>query len=658
MSKQTLKYLFTILTCLCFGCEESSVSGTQGEPPDGGGGGDVVVQTCDPKDDMCLTKNEVVHCVNGKRISEYCPENEFCFDGKCGGIVCEANKIESCLPNGKYHGCNHLGTGMGDFDCSYGTTCVEGECKPRLCLEGAGRCLDEDTIVLCNEAGTAYEVEKKCSDIAEKTICEDGACISICDKTTKEASYIGCEYWAVDLDNAIDAGVYDAAGQPFAVVLSNTHETLTANVSIYTKIEGKVTETLKMSIPPKALKGAFLPNACYDNNYKCLRAYAVNGTCISDTAFYIKSDLPITAAQFNPLHNVDVFSNDASLLFPTTALGRRYKILGRPQWYDDMHAFVTIVATEPGQTEVAFEAACTMMSGIDKKGGTIYPMKRGEVQTFYLDQYDILNLETRYIGDDPTGSIVTANKNVAVFAGNEATSIPETDPVTCCADHIEHQQYPLGAWGKKYNASKLKPRGKERDMWRILARVDDTRVTFTTRCTDVEGCKTDSPVLNQGYIDLNDGEYIDILTTESFNIEANSPVLVGQFMSGQNDPLDPETMTQTPDWAGIGDPAYLIGVPVEQYRKSYQFLAPDNYEEDYITIVAPVRATVELDGKLVDETKFKAFGNKKFKLAYMRIEDGAHSIEASDPIGLFSYGVDNYVSYGYPAGLDLKNLFD
>lgn len=656
MSKYSLINILAILliSCLSSACGESSVTGTS----NGGGGGDVTVVTCDPKDDMCLSNYEVLHCVDGRRISEYCAEGELCFDGKCGGIICEANHIESCLPNGKYYGCNQLGTGMGEFECSYGTTCVDGACKPRLCLEGAGKCLDEDTIILCNEAGTAYDVEKKCSDIEEKSICEDGACISICDKTSKDASYIGCEYWAVDLDNAIDAGVYDAAGQPFAVVLSNTHETLTANVSIFTKINGSIVETLTMSIPPKALRGAFLPNACYDNEHTCDRAYAVNGTNISDTAFYIKSDLPITAAQFNPLHNVDVFSNDASLLFPTTALGKRYKILGRPQWYDDMHAFMTVVATEPGQTEVVVQASCTIKSGVDKKGGIVYAMKKGDIQTFYLDQYDILNLETGYIGDDPTGSVITANKNVAVFAGNEATSIPETDPVTCCADHIEHQQYPLGAWGKQYNASKLKPRGKERDMWRILARVDGTHVTFTTRCSNMSGCQTDSAVLNQGHIDLNDGDYIDILTTESFNIEASSPILTAQFMTGQNDPLDPETMTQTPDWAGIGDPAYLIGVPVEQYRKSYQFLAPDNYKEDYITIVAPVSASVELDGKVVEESKFSAFGNQKYKLAYIRIEDGAHSIEASEPIGLFSYGVDDYVSYGYPAGLDLKTLFE
>jgi hypothetical protein len=141
-------------------------------------------------------------------------------------------------------------------------------------------------------------------------------------------------------------------------------------------------------------------------------------------------------------------------------------------------------------------------------------------------------------------------------------------------------------------------------------------------------------------------------------IEASAPVVVGQFMTGQNDPLDPETMTQTPDWAGIGDPAYIIGVPIEQYRTTYQFLAPSKYAQDYITIVAPLSASVTLDGSVLPESDFFTFGDGTYKAAYKRIEDGRHEIVASEPIGLFSYGFDNYVSYGYPAGLDLKELFD
>lgn len=640
--KQAFRWGILLIAAGLVSCD-SQEGGSDPDPTDPG---NVVIKTCDPKDDICHSPNEVFHCVDGIRKLEYCASGEFCFEGKCGSVVCTANEIESCLPDGRYHGCNSLGTGVGDYECEYGTTCVDGACVPRLCIEGSGVCMDEETIALCNRAGTAYTEETKCSDIQAKTVCEKGACIPICDKSTKDASYIGCEYWAVDLDNAIDAGVYDAAGQPFAVVLSNTHATLTAEVKVLTKESGKVVEVVSFEVPPNGLKTVILPNKCYDGGGSCGRAYSVNGTVITDTSFYIKSDLPITAAQFNPLDNVDVFSNDASLLFPTTALGRRYMVMSRQQHYDVFHGFLTIVATQPGQTEVIVEASCKVLGGIDKAGKPIYAMKKGDIQTFYLDQYDILNLETDGKGEDFTGSLVTSDKIVAVFSGTEATSLPETDPVTCCADHIEHQLYPMGAWGRKYNAVKLKPRGKERDLWRILARMDGTRVVTTPN------------VFKQDQVTLNAGQWIDVLTTQSFEIEASSPVLVGQFMTGQNDPLDPETHTQTPDWAGIGDPAFIIGVPVEQYRSNYQFLAPNKYAKDYITIVAPKDAQVLLDGTAVEESEYFEFGNGAYKAAYKLVSDGRHEISATKPIGLFSYGVDNYVSYGYAAGLDLKDLFE
>ena len=216
-----MKFEIRCLVCLGVlgllqGCNDAPVDTP---PPDGG---DVVNRQCDEADNMCLSENEVLHCVDGYRKREYCNSGELCFDGRCGVIVCEAGKILSCLENGKYHGCNSLGTGEGDYDCPTGQTCVEGRCQNRLCMPDSGKCKNDEVILLCNEAGTAYTVEKKCNDISPKTVCDNNQCVPICDRTVKEASYIGCEYWAVDLDNAIDGGVYDAQGQPFAVVLSNT----------------------------------------------------------------------------------------------------------------------------------------------------------------------------------------------------------------------------------------------------------------------------------------------------------------------------------------------------------------------------------------------------------------------------------------------------
>lgn len=631
---------------LLIGIIVSGCSTDSSDDETGSNGNAIVVKKCDPEENMCLSETEVLHCVGADRVREYCPANSLCYGGVCAPVSCTPYEIQSCLESGKYHGCNPVGTGYGDFDCPMDQTCVDNQCTARLCKAGDGRCLDEETILLCNEAGTSYSVKKKCQDIADKTVCDNNSCVPICEKSTKDASYIGCEYWAVDLDNAIDAGVYDAAGQAFAVVVSNTHATLTANVDVYYRTDSQTRKMLSFDIPPDGLRTVYLPDKCYDGGGSCARAKYVNGTNISDSAYYIKSDLPITAAQFNPLENVQVFSNDASLLFPTTALGRRYMALGRKQHYDVFSAFVTIVAVEPGQTKVEFKANCKFQPGKDKNSQPIPGMQKGDIQTFYLDQFDVLNLETAVFGEDPTGSTVTADKNVAVFVGNEATSLPETDPVTCCADHIEHQQYPLGAWGKEYNAVKLKPRGKERDLWRILARTNDTVVTTTPAVTGAES------------VTLNAGQWFDILTTESFTIHATSPVLVGQFMAGQNDPNDPETGTFTKDSANIGDPAYLIGVPVEQYRTSYKFLTPGKYAEDYITIVAPLDATVKLDGDIISPAEFFTFGENKYKAAYRMVEDGPHSLEASAPVGLFSYGFDHYVSYGYPAGLDLKELFE
>ena len=655
MRKHTVPLLFFVaVIALCaLGCDEPSK-----EKPSG-----VVIVKCNPAENTCLSRTEVWHCVGDERVREYCPREEYCFAGECNPVVCQAGRIDSCLEDGRYHGCNVMGTGEGDFDCPDNKTCSDGECIQRLCLEGTGNCLDDETIMLCNKAGTAFTERKKCADIAPKTICEEDRCIPICEQQHKVASYIGCEYWAVDLDNAIDGqGTLDAAAQPFAVVLSNTHEKYTASVEVYERQgdpgDRKTMRVLSFDVPPGELVTIFLPTDCYrcqeiDAQTKkcvswyppCGAAYFVNGTTIQDAAFYIKSDLPITAAQFNPLENVDVFSNDASLLFPVTALGQRYMVMSRRQHYDIFSGFVTVVATQPGQTEVAVQTSCNTRAGVDKNGKTIPAMRRGDTQIFYLDQYDVLNLATAAIGDDLTGSTVTSNKAVAVFAGNEATSIPETDPVTCCADHIEHQLYPLGAWGRRYNAVKLKPRGQERDMWRILARTDNTVVTTTPN------------IFSEESLTLNAGQWYDYLGTASFTIEATAPILVGQFMTGQFDPLNPETGAQDPRWAGIGDPAFIIGVPIEQYRTDYRFLVPAKYKEDYITIVAPKDASAQLDGEAVADNLFHTFGDGTYKYAYIMVEDGVHTITATKPIGLFSYGIDRAVSYGYPAGLDLRELY-
>ena len=45
-----------------------------------------------------------------------------------------------------------------------------------------------------------------------------------------------------------------------------------------------------------------------------------------------------------------------------------------------------------------------------------------------------------------------------------------------------------------------------------------------------------------------------------------------------------------------------------------------------------------------------------YRVARLRLEDGHHVFQADPIFGVIVYGFDDYVSYGYPGGLDLKDL--
>ena len=92
-------------------------------------------------------------------------------------------------------------------------------------------------------------------------------------------------------------------------------------------------------------------------------------TALTRHAYRIHSTFPVVAYQFNPLENVNVFSNDASLLKPTEALTPigdelepAYVALGWPQTIANssdpdtnfspqnpvsLRAFLTLVGTTP-----------------------------------------------------------------------------------------------------------------------------------------------------------------------------------------------------------------------------------------------------------------------------------------------------------------------
>ena len=99
-------------------------------------------------------------------------------------------------------------------------------------------------------------------------------------------------------------------------------------------------------------------------------------------------------------------------------------------------------------------------------------------------------------------------------------------------------------------------------------------------------------------------------------------------------------------------------------RPDYVFLTPTTYDTDYVAITAPLGSTVSLDGNPVTLSA-AGIGSSGYSLTTLVLQDGVHVIEASDPIGVMVYayggpdppnGSTRNVSYGYPAGLDLKAI--
>ena len=627
-----------------------------------------------------------------------------CADTETPDTVCEAGNYRCvgltamrCISDGSGY--------VVEADCALqNKRCTASGCL--FCDPNSLTCKGQD-VVRCNSNGSAYlpKAERTC-DTKQGMICDAAHCVDACKLAAGNRSYVGCEYWAVDLDNAVVSSG-SAAAQQFAVALSNPSTlAATVKISINEAVVGapaKLKELTTRTVKPGGLEVILLPSREVDGS----PAGTFNtggGTAFSSNAFKIDSSAPIIAYQFNPLSNAGVFSNDASLLVPAQALttdasnlrGASYMVMGWPQtiatssnpkenFGEDLRAFLTIVGTrEKTSVKVVLSAAI-----VGDKAGKVKAAKKGDTLLFTMGPYDVMNLETGGFNADFTGTRVEADKPVAVFSGSEASDVPDfTDLTTrkCCADHMEQQLFPLTTFGKVFIAlttplrtealfkagATITVNKSEKEYFRVLSTGEQTKVT-----TNLPGFTSLS--VPRGQVKRLDAD-------RDFTIQSTEPISVGQFVAGQDEAGIPSTLPG-------GDPSFILLPPVEQYRKDYLFLTPDKYSFDFILVAAPKEAKVTLDGRplkagcdatlgrklccqvgtvgkvrLVAEISETEFISYKCQLSFPTVQmgkvppdnllpgdqnDGVHRLKADRAVGLVVYGFDAYVSYGYPGGTDL-----
>ena len=331
-------------------------------------------------------------------------------------------------------------------DCAAsGRLCAPSLAACTVCLPNGRRC-DGIRIETCAEDGSEYLPTESC-DAQAGVACRDGRCAHLCSIAATSLSNVGCEYWALDLDNANVGDTLNAAAQQFAVVVSNPQPDITAELTVWqddTKPgePGDPREVLTTPVFPLGLEvlrlGARELDGSPDGEFN-------TGThsALTRHAYRITSNVPVVAVQFNPLTNVDVFSNDASLLKPLEALGPRtselsprYVVLGWPQTIAstgdpdtnfsarnpiDLRSFLSISATRDGTRLRITSTAATAP-------GAVFPqLIPGEAFEITIDAYDVLNLETDDFNADFSGTLVESTEPIVAFSGSEASDAPTFD---------------------------------------------------------------------------------------------------------------------------------------------------------------------------------------------------------------------------------------
>ncbi|MDB4942735.1 MAG: hypothetical protein JWP97_2269 [Labilithrix sp.] len=581
-------------------------------------------------------------------------------------------------------------------DCgARGLVCAPGLLRCTSCLPGSASCSGFD-VLRCGDDGETRAVAQTC-DSEKGEACRAGACKNLCASAGTEHSNVGCEYWAVDLDNAVTAQG-NAAAQQYAVVVSNNEPDLVANVVVEedTAAPGMAQALRTVAtarVGPRNLEIFRLGPKEVDGSAPGTFDTGTH-TALSRGAYRVRSDVPIVAYQFNPLENANVFSNDASLLLPTAALGqgggRSYVIAGWPQtiarsedpatsFDQDLRAFLAIVGTQP-DTRVHVKTTARIVPG----GPLAQGVAKGEAFDVVLQPFDVLNLETGEFNADFTGTLIDASGPVAVHVGSEASDAPFFATLasrSCCADHLEEQAIPLRAAGKRYVLGRMPNRA--RTVAAAGARISPFDEPEFYRVVAVQGGPTRlTTTLPAPYdvVDLDgEGANVTLVAHQDFTLVASQPVHVADVQASQ-------------EAAGVvrglpgGDPSLTFVPPVEQWRSEYVLLTPDKYAFDFLVLTAPFGAQVFLDGLPIDgqscelapadgltpalrgksdppfvvyrcQLSFPVVDPNTSAVSPGRQNDGVHRVQSDYPVGVLVYGFDAFVSYAYAGGTDLRDIF-
>ncbi|WP_437326263.1 IgGFc-binding protein [Sorangium sp. So ce381] len=477
-----------------------------------------------------------------------------------------------------------------------------------------------------------------------------------CAEAAASKSYIGCDFWPTVTANIVWS-IFD-----YAVVVANAGDEI-AEVEVtragaaVARAEVKPNSLSKIYLPwVRELKG---PDATH-----CTGGDSITSSVrVDGGAYHLVSTRPVTVYQFNALEykgeggpsgkdwsscpgneacaandgepfGCFSFTNDASLLLPSTAMTGNYRVTGQRGWAEaDFGGYIVISGIQDG-TSVTVNVA---QGGSVVAGDGIPRTTGGGSFTVQLDAGDVVEV-LGHPRSDLSGSLVTATRPVQVLTGIPCVQAPVGHQA---CDHIEESVFPAETLGKRYFVTvPTSPGGHViGHLVRLYGNVDGTALTYPSGRPD--GAPTT----------IDAGQVVDLdVVRRDFEVVGDHEFAVSTFMLGA-EIVDADTESRQK-----GDPSQSHPTAVEQYRSKYVFLAPSDYDESYVDIIQPLDARITLDDAPVDVAPTPIGNGSGFGVARVRLgpgNGGAHVLTASAPVGIQVLGYGAYTSYQYPGGLNL-----
>lgn len=371
------------------------------------------------------------------------------------------------------------------------------------------------------------------------------------------------------------------------------------------------------------------------------------------------------------------FTSDGFLCIPTPALGTEYvasPYSSRPINETSLPNMVTVVAPYDNTT-VDLTVGGNLLTVVPLDNGA--ELVSGDQERWILDQGDVLVISNAGNNQTISGSLIEADKPIAVISGHYCADIPVGTPA---CDYNVEMDIPTKTWGQHYHIPLVKDRVFP-SILRVFAKEDDTRFYRNGR---------ELGVIREGLGGIEGDGWQEIRVWPKIEnngdialYSGDKPIYVMMYNPGQ---LDDRVQS---------DPFSMLITPIEQYQTEITFatpgvqggapftlnflnivyqadengLAPEDLEWGTDPTVQGFQYTsirniggigddyFNMEGSEEEWIRNSPFAGNRYQHKPHELPGiGVYNVRGPLPFAVYSYGYANFDSYGFPTSTALRNL--